>query len=190
MSNWLGLILFVGFAVILVLAAIIYTLYYNIKILKNSHNKLVENQKELKENNMIVPIDKTQIFEFGSAMDLIGLPVIVFTQGKQKYKFLLDTGSNVTYVNSSSNLELTSIELTESYIGCEGNTKDCTLGLVKFTYKNKEYEHTVRVADLSAAFNNLKQSSGVELTGIIGNDFMEKYKYCIDFKELIVYSRK
>lgn len=185
-----GLLMFIGFIIVLIIIAIIYTLYFNVKTLKSDHAQLLEDHKELLENNVVIPINKDQVFEFGSAMELVGLPVIVFTQNNKKFKFLIDTGSNVSYVNIKSKLKTTPLEQSESFMGAEGTYIDCTLGNIKLQYKDKEYEHTVRLADLSAAFDNVKKESNIELSGIIGNDFMEKYKYCIDFKEFVVYSRK
>ena len=38
---------------------------------------------------------------FKEAMDLVELPVVTFYNGDTKLNFLLDTGSNVSYINNS-----------------------------------------------------------------------------------------
>lgn len=165
-----SLIVFFSFVVLLVLIAVLYTIFYNSKLIK---------------------IDSNQIMEFKSSMDLCDLPVITFYQGKNKYNFLIDTGSNVSYINKSSNILVTKLDgEKDSFIGASGNSADCDLGNLNLYFRDKEYECTVRIADLDLAFNNVAKSTGVNLTGIIGNDFMQEYKYCIDFKEFVVYARK
>ena len=57
-------------------------------------------------------------------------------------------------------------------------------------YKDKEYQEDFQVIDLSKAFGVIKSESGVNLHGILGNSFFQKYKYVINFDELIVYSLK
>ena len=39
---------------------------------------------------------------FKEAMDLVELPVVTFLNGKEKLNFLLDTGSNISQINSSN----------------------------------------------------------------------------------------
>lgn len=131
-----------------------------------------------------------QIFSFKESLDLAGLPIITFRQGNNKFNFLLDTGSNVSYINGTSLIETIPIDSKDSFIGAEGVSKECQLCYIKLCYKDAEYQQTFRVADLTAAFSQVKTATGVTLNGIIGNDFMEKYKYCIDFKEYLVYQRK
>jgi hypothetical protein len=66
----------------------------------------------------------------------------------------------------------------------------CQYAVLKLYRDNLEYKTTVAVADLGQAFVELKSCYGVTLTGIIGCDFMNKYSYCLDFKELVIYARK
>ena len=40
---------------------------------------------------------------------------------------------------------------------------------------------------LENAFSTIEQESGIKLHGILGNRFFEKYRYILDFKELIAY---
>lgn len=142
-------------------------------------------------DNTIIKVDKNQIMEFHSSMDLCDLPIVTFYQGKNKYNFLVDTGSNVCYINNKSAIEVTKIEnAKDSFVGASGESADCELGNITIYHRDQMYEHIVRIADLSQAFESIKSSVGITLTGIIGNDFMQKYKYCIDFKEFIVYRRK
>lgn len=138
----------------------------------------------------IVKVKKSQIMEFKTSMDLTGLPIITFYQGKEKYNFLLDTGSNISYVNEKANLEVTRTGVKDVFMGAEGKDMDCENIIVKLYRNNNEYDCKAALADLSAAFEELKKSYGVTISGILGCDFMDKYNYCLDFKELVIYIRK
>ena len=56
-------------------------------------------------------------------------------------------------------------------------------------YNYITYNEKFQVVDMSYAFNSIKQSTGVNIHGILGNSFFEKYGYVIDFKELVAYGK-
>ena len=126
---------------------------------------------------------------FKEAMDLVELPVVTFYNGDTKLNFLLDTGSNVSYINSSI-IPLLVHEKTDkemNTIGIEGNKVSNQFCKMSVTYKNQVFEEEFSIADLDEAFSVVKQESGVQIHGILGSKFFDKYKYVLDFKELIAY---
>ena len=126
---------------------------------------------------------------FKEAMDLVELPVVTFYNGNTKLNFLLDTGSNVSYINSSI-IPLLVHEKTDkemNTIGIEGNKVSNQFCKMSVTYKNQVFEEEFSIADLDEAFGVVKQESGVQIHGILGSKFFERYKYVLDFKELIAY---
>lgn len=128
---------------------------------------------------------------FKEAMDLVELPVVTFYNGDKKLNFLLDTGSNVSYINSSI-IPLLDHEKTDkemNTIGIEGNKVSNRFCKMSVTYKNQVFEEEFSIADLDEAFGVVKQESGVQIHGILGSKFFERYKYVLDFKELIAYIR-
>lgn len=128
---------------------------------------------------------------FKEAMDLVELPVVTFYNGDKKLNFLLDTGSNVSYINSSI-IPLLVHEKTDkemNTIGIEGNKVSNQFCKMSVTYKNQVFEEEFSIADLDEAFSVVKQESGVQIHGILGSKFFERYKYVLDFKELIAYIR-
>lgn len=144
----------------------------------------------LTKGTYIVKVKKDQVMEFKSAIDLAGLPVITFYQGENKYNFLLDTGSNVSYLNNSVDIKTSEPVGTDSFIGASGTSQDCVVATVVLYHSKKAYEQLIRKTNLSAAFTEIKNTTGVQLSGILGNDFFTKYQYCLDFKEFVCYSRK
>lgn len=128
---------------------------------------------------------------FKEAIDLVELPVVTFYNGDKKLNFLLDTGSNVSYINSSI-ISLLVHEKTDkemNTIGIEGNKVSNQFCKMSVTYKNQVFEEEFSIADLDEAFSVVKQESGVQIHGILGSKFFERYKYVLDFKELIAYIR-
>ena len=126
---------------------------------------------------------------FKEAMDLVELPVVTFYNGDKKLNFLLDTGSNVSYINSSI-IPLLDHEKTDkemNTIGIEGNKASNQFCKMSVTYKNQVFEEEFSIADLDEAFGVIKQESGVQIHGILGSKFFERYKYVLDFKELMAY---
>lgn len=134
---------------------------------------------------------KSSEISFREAMDLVELPVITFYNGDKKINFLLDTGSNISYLNESivSSLvtELTGEE--SNIIGIEGNKVNCKICKMIIRRKNQEFEEEFSIADLDKAFSIVKKESGVQIHGILGSRFFEKYKYVLDFKDYIAYVR-
>ena len=45
-------------------------------------------------------------------------------------------------------------------------------------------------AELEETTKYIKENTGVEIHGLLGTDFLQNYKYVIDFKSLEVYARK
>ena len=126
---------------------------------------------------------------FKEAMDLVELPVVTFYNGDKKLNFLLDTGSNVSHINSSvvSSLDCKKTGISKEHMGIEGNIKNTEMCEMSIYYKNQKFEGEFYMTDLDNAFDIIKQESGVQIHGILGSKFFEKYKYVLDFGELVAY---
>jgi predicted aspartyl protease len=128
---------------------------------------------------------------FKESMDLLELPVVTFYCGDKKLNFLLDTGSNTSYINSCLLEELphTKLDSTKQVTTAGGIIGDNSMCTMEFYYNKKKYLDTFVALDLNEAFNDIKESNGVQLHGLLGSLFFEKYKYILDFKELKAYAK-
>lgn len=128
---------------------------------------------------------------FRESMDLTDLPIVTFRQGLNRFNFLLDTGSSLSVINEKvlGLINHTKLDITGTVYGMEGNKKETTYVDIPLVYKDVEYEEKFQVVDMSAPFECLKKESGVTVHGILGNSFFVNYKYVLDFKELIAYSK-
>lgn len=130
---------------------------------------------------------------FMESMNLVNLPIVTFFQGDKRFNFLLDTGSNRSVIDKGvlKNIKHTITNNPElsNIMGMDGilhQTQSCEITLY---YKDREYTYEYIVQDMKEAFASIKQSSGVTLHGIIGSSFFNKFKYVLDFDELIAYSK-
>lgn len=128
---------------------------------------------------------------FKESMDLLELPVVTFYCGDKKLNFLLDTGSNTSYINSCLLEELphTKLDSTKQVTTAGGIIGDNSMCTMEFYYNKKKYLDTFVALDLNEAFNDIKESNGVQLHGLLGSLFFKKYKYILDFKELKAYAK-
>lgn len=135
---------------------------------------------------------------FREALDFSSLPIITFMCGEKKLNFMLDTGSTHSHISSEVRASLADDEITETspdnvidVIGFTGERRTQSSILISLRYKDTEYPTEVFVSeDLTKTFEDLKVSEGIQLHGILGNDFFNMYDYIIDFKEFMVYSKK
>ena len=124
------------------------------------------------------------------------LPVITLTNNGVALNFLIDTGSNISHICPSA-VAL----IKHKHLGTNNTTKIAGLGAVnqgvaictakfKDALSNK-YEIQMSIsAELEETTKYIKENTGVEIHGLLGTDFLQNYKYVIDFKSLEVYARK
>ena len=132
--------------------------------------------------------EKTKI-SFKEGLDLTELPIVTFKQGDKKLHFLLDTGSNISYINNEviNDIEVEDLNTSSNTVGVGGNDMETKHYNIKIGYRDQEFVEEFGALDLSAAFASIEAESGIKLHGILGNKFFEKYKYILDFRELIAY---
>lgn len=128
---------------------------------------------------------------FRESMDLLELPVVTFYQGDTKINLLLDTGSNDCIIDSNflKNIEYKNLNIEANLYGMEGKENKVGVCIINLTYKDNNYEHSFLIQDMEAPFSAIKKECGVTINGILGSKFFNKFKYVLDFNELIAYSK-
>ena len=142
--------------------------------------------------NGVQDYDRKKVeMSFKESMNLTELPIVTFYNGSTKLNFLLDTGANLCVINSRiiDSLNYKKLDEKGSVFGMEGNSVDIDYISMDFTYNSKSYSSSFQVVDMQEAFGRIKQESGVTVHGILGSKFFEEYKYVLDFKELIAYTK-
>ena len=135
---------------------------------------------------------KRKNMSFREAMDLVELPIVTFYNENTKLNFLLDTGSDLSYINKSilPSLEYEEVNESRNIISVGGNSQSLGCCDMTVTYRNQKFIDRFYISDLDDAFGTIKVETGVQIHGILGSKFFAKYKYILDFESLIAYSKK
>lgn len=133
---------------------------------------------------------KKENISFKESIDLVGLPIITFTNNRRKLHFLLDTGSDMSYINKSvlPHLKYKDVDKEINIVNSSGSALSQGCCELSFKYKKQEFIEEFYKNDLDEAFRTIKEDSGVQLHGILGSRFFTKYKYILDFDNLIAYN--
>lgn len=127
---------------------------------------------------------------FRETMDLTGLPIVTFKQGENKFNFVLDTGACSSIIDSRvlDKLQYTELEGKSIGYGVDGVKHHMDRVGIVLTYKDKDYSDAFRVLDMAASFDALKRDYGVTVHGLLSSAFFERYKYVLDYNELVAYA--
>lgn len=141
--------------------------------------------------NGVEDCNKKDAMSFREAMDLTNLPIVTFYQGDKKFNFLLDTGATLSVINQAAleSITHTTTDKAGELFGVDGVKREVSYASINLAYKNKDYTEEFQVLDMQEAIDQVKAESGVNMVGIIGSEFFRKYKYVLDFDELIAYSK-
>lgn len=124
----------------------------------------------------------------------VNVPLIKMKINGQLRYFLVDTGSEMNVLSnemfetlpkeSYSKVVGQSVEIT----GFTGKTDEKPVILTNLSFKNDKYEDiSFIVSDLSYVFNYIKDNSKIEIAGILGSYFFNKYRWSIDFDERCIW---
>lgn len=135
-------------------------------------------------------IDDAGKISFRETMDLVDLPIITFMVGEKKLNFILDTGASYSLIDSNilCDIEHEKLNVESTVYGINGKEQDAGFARIALKYKEVNYSDEFQIVDLQAPFSMLKEEHGVNLHGMLGSSFFQKYKYVIDFDELVAYS--
>ena len=129
---------------------------------------------------------------FKETMDLCELPIVTFMNNGKKLNFLLDTGASRSVIHKGAleGLSYEPINIVGDIYGMDGKRQEVTYISMSISYKDKEYSDEFQSIDMSEPFSNLKNDYGVNLHGVLSSTFFQKYKYILNFEELVAYSKK
>lgn len=137
---------------------------------------------------------KTKI-SFKESLDLVELPVVTFMNNNKKLNLLIDSGSDISYLCSKVVPELnlkSEEEKVELNIitGVKSTDSVCNKVKLNLSFKDNNFEEEfIILPELDQQFDAIKKENGVKIDGVLGNTFLSKYKYIIDYKDLSVYMK-
>lgn len=123
-----------------------------------------------------------------------GLPLIV-TSGKLKNLcFLIDTGSThntlFSFVYEHFKDEFKLLDSSYRTMGIEGHYKEAPVIEATFNFEGADYSSTFAVLDASEAIAQVQEETGVQIHGVLGNQFLMENNWIIDFKKCVITNKE
>lgn len=129
---------------------------------------------------------------FKESIDLINLPIVTFVNNNVKLHFLLDTGSDDSYINVDVLDKLVvkkSYNVKRDIVTGNGSISSSQIVLMDISYKEQCFENAFVVSNMGEAFDAATGNSGIKIHGILGSIFFAKYKYVLDYMKLEAHSK-
>lgn len=142
---------------------------------------------------LIVWNKPTDTISIKESLDLCNLAVVTLVNNNNKFNFMLDTGAVECLVTKSAlkQMQWSDLGQTIDANGFNGKIELCPGAVANLSYKDKVFSTELFMSrSLDKTFQELKQNTGVQLHGIIGNAFLKRYGYVLDFDNLKVYTKR
>ena len=131
---------------------------------------------------------------FKDTLTDVGIPIVTLNNGERKFNFILDTGSDISHIDSNirnflsdtEEVEGANLTVTTASGSVEGNNSWVRVPL---NYKKQSFIEDFMLLDLHDAFEVLKVDTGIQLHGILGSTFLRKYGYVLDYDDLVAYTK-
>lgn len=137
-----------------------------------------------------IKLFETELMSFKESIDLTNLPIVTFEIDGKKCNFLLDTGASGSVINKGvlDQFKHVEIDAISTVFGMEGNPQEVPVVEMWLNYRSKTFKEVFQAIDMNNAFSMIKQEYGVTIHGILGSNFFKKYKYILNFDNLVAYT--
>lgn len=123
------------------------------------------------------------------------LPIISLSNNGNMYNFIIDSGSNISHICEEFYSSLDSKPLgtykNETIAGLGGTCNGITMcNTVLKDIIGHEYNVILSISKhLSAVAKGIKESTGIQIHGLLGTDFLKSNNYVLDFESLTAYPK-
>ena len=123
-----------------------------------------------------------------------GLPLIAVEMNDKNFCFLLDTGATLNlldkrvydyFYKDKHNPAKESTKI--SNFGIDGIETEAPRVEQIFKFENGLFKTKFTIFDTSAAFNKVEEESGIQIHGILGNEFLLVNEWILDYQNLVIY---
>lgn len=133
-------------------------------------------------------------FSFKETMTDVGIPIVTLKNGEKEFNFILDTGSDISHIDSNIKDSLSDTEEVEgdnlTVITANGSVEGNNSWIrVPLNYKKQSFTEDFIPLDLHDSFESLREDTGIQLHGILGGTFLRKYRYVLDYDDLVAYTK-
>lgn len=126
---------------------------------------------------------KTHNISFNESLELTNMPIVSFKHGKRKINFLVDTGSDFSYIDESivKHLKIkdrdnsgNNILTANGYMQTSGNIT------IDLSHDGNIVEGEFTVGNIKDAMDSAF-APRIIVRGILGSIFLKRYRYIIDY---------
>lgn len=122
------------------------------------------------------------------------IPIVTLKNGEKEFNFILDTGSDISHIDSNIKDSLSDTEEVEgdnlTVITANGSVEGNNSWIrVPLSYKKQSFIENFMPLDLHDSFESLREDTGIQLHGILGGTFLRKYRYVLDYDDLVAYTK-
>ena len=111
-------------------------------------------------------------------------PVITVNIEGKDFNFVIDTGSEMSIIDKTlveSSIFSSEIEKTNISLAGIDNGKDVQEKIkLSFTADDMTFETTFLICDCSYIFDGFRKNCNIEMAGLLGSGFLDKYKFVLD----------
>lgn len=122
---------------------------------------------------------------FDTSLKLTNMPIVCFKHGRRKINFLIDTGSDFSYIDESivKHLKIKKKVGTDgNVITASGYLKTSGNIIIDLVHNKHKVEGEFTVGDIKDAMDSAFAPE-IIVRGILGSIFLKKYKYIIDYNK-------
>lgn len=130
------------------------------------------------------------ILSFEEGFKRIKLPVVEIKSGDTILTFLVDSGSQASYIDKNiiTHIDANCDPNTQgTVVGINKTTCQTTLCIVSLQAMGQMFSFPMQTFDFNEAIPSEEDlTGGIVLSGVLGSDFLQKYNGIIDYKHKIV----
>jgi len=126
----------------------------------------------------------------------LGLPLIAVEMNDKNICFLLDSGATLNLLDKRVHDYFSKYKLNDamattkiSNFGIDGIETEVTRVELNFKFEKCLFKAKFSIFDSSTAFDKVEEESGIQIHGILGNEFLLENEWILDFQKLSVYSQ-
>lgn len=125
---------------------------------------------------------------FKDTYKYVNLPIIKLYQGEEEFNFIVDSGSNISHICTRfyNKLYSKAVENKEHQVdGIGGSVTSSNIceALLHDNYGRRYSIELVISNHLEGVIESIKEVTGVNIQGLLGTDFLNKYGCTIDFNK-------
>lgn len=125
-----------------------------------------------------------------------GLPLVVVEMYGKNLCMLIDTGATLNLLDkrvynyfSDKTPNQLNTGLKTANFGIDGLETDAERVEIEFLFEGCIYTTKFTIFDVSIAFDKVREESGIQIHGILGNEFLLENEWIIDFEKTTIYSQ-